>query len=127
MANKRIVSYLLCFCLMAGLCGCGWVEDLERSAGTGDMQTLLAEGEDGQDTFQLLPEAELDYPVPQQYPGVWVSLGGYDGKGTKEVFFHGRSLPDSFRIMDAATGQCVYTGAMEEKRYDDDADEYNSY
>lgn len=126
-ANKGIVSYLLCFCLMAGLCGCGWVDDLERNTGAGDMQTLQAEGDAGQDTFQLLPEAELDYQVPQQYPGVWVSLGGYDSKGVKEVYFHGRSLPDIFRVMDPATGQCVYTGGMEEKRYDDATDEYNSY
>ena len=126
-ANKGIVSYLLCFCLIAGLCGCGWVDDLERNTGAGDMQTLQAERDAGQDSFQLLPEAELDYQVPQQYPGVWVSLGGYDSKGAKEVYFHGRSLPDIFRVMDAATGQCVYTGSMEEKRYDDDTDEYNSY
>lgn len=125
--NKGIVSYLLCFCLMTGLCGCGWVNDLERNTGAGDMQTLQAEGDAGQDSFQLLPEAELDYQVPQQYPGVWVSLGGYDSKGVKEVYFHGRSLPDIFRVMDPATGQCVYTGGMEEKRYDDATDEYNSY
>lgn len=126
-ANKGIVSYLLCFCLIAGLCGCGLVNDLERNTGAGDMQTLQAEGDAGQDSFQLLPEAELDYQVPQQYPGVWVSLGGYDSKGIKEVYFHGRSLPDIFRVMDPATGQCVYTGGMEEKRYDDATDEYNSY
>lgn len=126
-ANKGIVSYLLCFCLMAVLCGCGWVNDLERNTGAGDMQTLQAEGDAEQDSFQLLPEAELDYQVPQQYPGVWVSLGGYDSKGVKEVYFHGRSLPDIFRVMDPATGQCVYTGGMEEKRYDDATDEYNSY
>lgn len=125
--NKRIASYLLCFCLMAGLCGCGWVDDLEKNTGAGDMRTLQAEGAAQQESFQLLPEAELDYLVPQQYPGVLVSLGGYDSKGVKEVYFHGRRLPDTFRVMDAATGQCVYTNSMEEKRYDAAADEYNSY
>lgn len=126
-ANKRILSYLLCFCLLAGLCGCGWVDGLEKNTGAGDMQTLQAEGAAQQDSFQLLPAAELDYPMPQQYPGIWVSLGGYNSKGTKEVYFCGRSLPDTFRVMDAATGQCVYTSSMEEKRYDAAADEYNSY
>lgn len=126
-ANKRIVSYLLCFCLLAGLCGCGWVDDLEKNTGAGDMRTLQAEGAAGQDSFQLLTEAELDYAIPEQYPGVWVSMGGYDSKGTKEVYFHGRSLPDTFRVMDAATGQCVYISSMEEKRYDAATDEYNSY
>ncbi|MCM1120278.1 MAG: glycoside hydrolase family 9 protein [bacterium] len=130
-AYKRIILYLLCFCLAAGHCGCGWVEDsdryLDRNAGTGDAQALQAEGAAGQDAFRLLSEAELDYPLPLQYPGVWVSLGGYDSKGIKEVFFRGRRLPDTFRVMDASTGQCVYTGSIGEKRYDDVSDEYNSY
>lgn len=125
--NKCKVSYLLCFCLLAGLCGCGWVDEPEKSTGAGDMQALQAEGAADEDAFQLLPEAELDYVVPQQYPGIWVSLGGYDSKGVKEVFFQGRSLPDTFRVIDIATGQCVYTNSMEEKRYDAAADEYNSY
>lgn len=126
-AYGKIASYLLCLCLAAGSCGCGWVDDLQKNTGAGDMRALRAEGAAGQDAFQLLTEAELDYQVPQQYPGVWVSLGGYDSKGVKEVYFHGRSLPDTFRVMDAATGQCVYTSGMEEKRYDAAADEYNSY
>lgn len=126
-AYKKIVSYLLCFCLTAGYCGCGWVDDSDRNTGTGDMQALQAEGNAGQNSFQLLSEAELDYTVPQQYPGVWVSLGGYDSKGVKEVFFRGRRLPNTFRVMDASTGQCVYTGSIEEKRYDEASDEYNSY
>lgn len=130
-AHRRIAVFLLCFCLAAGHCGCGWVDEsdsgLDRNTGTGDMQANQAEGTGGQDSFQLLPEAELDYQVPQQYPGVWVSLGGYDSRGVKEVFFRGRRLPDTFRVMDASTGQCVYTGSMGEKRYDEAADEYNSY
>ena len=124
---RRIVSYLLCFCLLAGLCGCGWVNEFQKNTGAGDMLTLQAEGAAQGDSPQLLSAAELDYPMPQQYPGVWVSLGGYDSKGAKEVYFRGRSLPDTFRVMDAATGQCVYTNSMEEKRYDAAADEYNSY
>lgn len=125
--KKRIVSYLLCICLLAGLSGCGWVDGMQKNTGAGDMQLLQAEDASQEDVFKLLAAAELDYPIPQQYPGVWVSLGGYDSKGIKEVYFHGRSLPDTFRVMDAATGQCVYTSGMEEKRYNADTDEYNSY
>lgn len=120
--RKRIVSFLLSVCLMAAFCGCGWVG--EENAALGDMQ---AESTPGPDAFRLLPEAELDYRVPEQYPGVWVSLGGYDSRGNKEVYFRGRSLPDTFRIMDAGTGQCVYTGQLKEDRYDADTGEYNSY
>lgn len=122
---KRIVAYALCFCLAAGTCGCGWVAESE----VGQQQTALTEsdGADREEDFRLLPEAELDYQVPEQYPGVWVSLGGYDSKGSKEVYFCGRSLPETFRVMDAATGQCVYTGRLEEDRYDEETGEYNSY
>lgn len=126
---RRIVSFLLCACLAVGLCGCGWVGDMEKDNAVGEPQISQAEG-DGiaeQDVFKLLPEAELDYQVPEQYPGIWVSLGGYDSKGSKEVFFSGRSLPDTFRIMDSATGQCVYTGRLQEDRYNAATEEYNSY
>ena len=126
---RKIVSFLLCGCLAAGLCGCGWVGELEENTAARDMQELQAGGDglSGQDAFKLLPEAELDYQVPEQYPGIWVSLAGYDSKGSKEVYFCGRSLPDTFRIMDTATGQCVYTGRLEEDRYNADTEEYNSY
>lgn len=126
---KRIVSFLLCVCLAAGLCGCGWVAEPEKNSAGGELPVSQAGGDglSGQDVFRLLPEAELDYQVPEQYPGIWVSLGGYDSKGSKEVFFQGRSLPDTFRIMDTATGLCVYTGRVEEDRYNADTEEYNSY
>ena len=126
---KRIVSYLLCLCLAAGFWGCGWVGELEENSSSGDLGQLQAGGDgvSGQDMFKLLPEAELDYQVPEQYPGIWVSLGGYDSKGSKEVYFCGRSLPETFRIMDTATGQCVYTGRLEEASYNEDTGEYNSY
>lgn len=125
---KKIVAALLCACLAAGLWGCGWVTDPENNA-VGDAQTAQEGGDipGGQDVFKLLAEPELDYQVPEQYPGIWVSLGGYDSKGSKEVFFHGRSLPDTFRIMDTATGQCVYTGRLEEDRYNGATEEYNGY
>ena len=125
--RKRIVVFALCICLTAGFCGCGWVGEPET--GGGQQQTALSggAGEPEEEDLRLLPEAELDYLVPEQYPGIWVSLGGYDSKGSKEVYFCGRSLPDTFRIMDTATGQCVYTGRLEEDRYNADREEYNSY
>lgn len=119
--NKRIASYLLSACLVIGLCGCGGAA-AENAAQLQPVQAVPEEI-----TYQLLDQAQLDYQVPEQYPGVWVSLGGYDSKGNKEVYFYGRSLPDTFRIMDAATGQCVYTGRLEEKRYNKETEEYNSY
>lgn len=126
---KRIMSFLLCVCLTAALCGCGWVAEPGGEGQGGNVQVLLDERQepDDEETFRLLPQAELDYQMPEQYPGIWVSLGGYDSKGDKEVYFRGRSLPDTFRIMDASTGQCVYTGPLQEDRYDAATEEYNSY
>ncbi len=119
--NKRIASYLLSACLVTVLCGCSTAA-AENAA---QLQPVQAVSEEI--TYQLLDQAQLDYQVPEQYPGVWVSLGGYDSKESKEVLFYGRSLPDTFRIMDAATEQCVYTGWLEEKRYNKETEEYNSY
>ncbi len=119
--KNQIMSYLLSACLLMGLCGCG-----RRSAeDAADLQPVQAAPEEI--SYQLFAQAQLDYQVPQQYPGVWVSLGGYDSRGSKEVYFYGRSLPDTFRLIDAATGQCVYTGWLEEKRYNKETEEYNSY
>lgn len=119
--NTGIASYLLSACLMMELCGCG-----TAAAGNGaQVQPVQAVPEEI--SYQLLEQAQLDYQVPEQYPGVWVSLGGYDSKGSKEVYFYGRSLPDTFRLMDAVTGQCVYTGRLEEKRYNEETQEYISY
>ena len=75
---RKIVSFLLCGCLVAGLCGCGWVGEMEENTAAGDVQELQARGNgiSGQDAFKLLPEAELDYLVPEQYPGIWGSLAG---------------------------------------------------
>lgn len=125
---KRIVAFALCICLTAGICGCGWVGEPEGGA-AGQQQAAQAgqDAEPEEEDFRLLPEAELDYQVPEQYPGIWVSLGGYDSKGGKEAYFRGRSLPETFRIMDTVTGQCVYTGRLEEDRYNEDTGEYNSY
>lgn len=126
---KRIASYLLCLSLAVSSWGCGWVGELEENSAAKDLgqQQAGGDGASGQDIFKLLPEPQLDYQVPEQYPGIWVSLGGYDSKGSKEVYFCGRSLPETFRVMDTATGQCVYTGRLEEASYDADTGEYNSY
>ncbi len=125
---KRIAAFVLCICLTTGIGGCGWVAEPEANNGGGQQQTALAGGGGAaREDYRLLPEAELDYLVPEQYPGIWVSLGGYDSKGSKVVYFRGRSLPETFRIMDTATGQCVYTGRLEEDRYNEETREYNSH
>ena len=62
--NTGIASYLLSACLMLGLCGCG-----TAAAGNGaQMQPVQAVPEEI--SYQLLEQAQLDYQVPEQYPGV---------------------------------------------------------
>lgn len=122
---QRIISYLLSIFLLLGLCGCG-KEGLRPDTGSSS-EIQMANAAAGEITCQLLDEAQLDYQVPEQYPGIWVSLGGYDSKGSKEAYFQGRTLPDTFRVINRETGECVYTGRMEEKRYNKETEEYYSY
>lgn len=120
-----MISYLLSISLFTGLCGCSdgelWTDNLTQS----DVSAVQATAEEI--PCQLLDQAQLEYQVPEQYPGIWVSLGGYDSKSNKEVYFQGRNLPDTFRVMSRDTGECVYTGWLEEKRYNKETEEYDSY
>lgn len=62
----------------------------------------------------------VDYAVPQMSANVLVDLCGYPAEGKKEAAVKGRSLPETFRLVDAATGETVYGGAIEETRYSEE-------
>lgn len=107
----RIISVFLSIVIM--LTGCG------ETAATEEVQT----------DYKLSMEETpyLEYLVPRMEPGVLVDLRGYSAAGNKKIIMRGEALPGEFRVVDADTGQVVYTGEVKQKGYHDDREEYNSY
>jgi len=60
----------------------------------------------------------VDYVVPRQTPNILVDLEGYDADGSKRISVKGSRLPDSFALVEAESGETVYTGALEDVTLD---------
>lgn len=70
---------------------------------------------------------DLSYDVPKQVPGILTDMSGYETQNRKVVLFHGKKLPEQFNVVDAQTGEVVFTADLTEKAYSTNTDEYNSY
>ncbi len=115
--NKRIVLWFLA-ALAAVFTGCGSRDDGERAQ---KQETQQAE------IFSMETEPVLDYEVPVVLPGILVDRIGYEALSHKTAVVRGSSLPARFRIVNADTGEVVYTGSLEGAGYDTETKEYNSY
>ncbi len=106
------------FCLAFFLCaGCG-------ETAVSDVQT--------QDTEQskvvsMESTPIVDYTVPQQYPNIMVDAAGYRTEGIKRAAVKGRMLPASFSLVDAQSGEVVYTRNLEDVRYNAEQGLYSAY
>ena len=71
--------------------------------------------------------ARLDYEVPQSIPKILVNQVGYKPGSDKIDIFRGENLPSVFYVINVETGECIYTGRIEESEYNAELEEYNSY
>lgn len=69
----------------------------------------------------------LDYVMPQHVPNVLVSLAGYEADGKKYAAVRGRRVPKRFQLVDAETGETVFTGNLEEEEHNREQDCYTAY
>lgn len=69
----------------------------------------------------------VEYLVPRQQPGVLADRRGYSVSDVKKAFVTGRELPETFALVDSATGDTVYYGSIKEKAYDGDLMLYVGY
>lgn len=83
------------------------------------------EGNKGQESLGLDPA--FDYEVPISRPGILVNQTGYVPEGKKIAVFRGSRMPDSFEVVNEETGEVVFAGKVEDERYNDILEEYNSY
>lgn len=70
---------------------------------------------------------EFDYEVPLNLPNIVVDQVGYAVHSNKIAVFRGEMLPDTYELVNAETGEIVYTGAIKEKGYDETTGEHISY
>lgn len=72
-------------------------------------------------------EPELSYEVPVSSPNILVNQLGYITESTKTAVFCGKEMPENFQVIERETGEAVFTGYLEERGYNEETQEYNSY
>lgn len=111
MRKFTVITALLCVILSAGC----------RQAKAGDQE------EQAGDYFTSMEaEPELSYEIPASAPGILVNQLGYMTESSKIAVFKGKEIPDRFHVIDAESGETIYTGFLEEQEYDKASDAYNS-
>lgn len=62
----------------------------------------------------------VDYSVPRMLPNVLVDVRGYTAGCEKRAAVKGRELPETFRLLNADTGEEVYSGRLEKVTYNEE-------
>lgn len=116
--QNKIACVLICIFLVSAVFG---------GCGQENTPAVSANSETVQGPVSMEPAPVLEYEVPVLMPGVLVDRIGYEASGTKLIIVRGNNLPKEFSVVDAANGEVVFTGKLEEPMYDEENDEYNSY
>lgn len=69
----------------------------------------------------------VDYSVPRLLPNVLVDIKGYTAECEKQAAVKGHELPETFRLMDAETGEEVYSGRLDKITYNEELGLYTGY
>ena len=109
---NRFSPLLCCILLISFEAGCGY----------------RAETESGTTTYAAVTGMEdipiVDYTVPETSANILVDLRGYSSWGIKQAAVKGRKLPEDFRLVDAATGETVYSGSVSNVSYNEEQNIY---
>jgi endoglucanase len=81
--------------------------------------------DDGFTSLGLTPE--FTYDVPVSLPNILIDQVGYAVNSNKVAVIQGEVPPETFMLIDADTGETVYTGTIEQKGYDEESGVYISY
>lgn len=68
----------------------------------------------------------VDYSVPRTLPNILVDARGYTAECEKRAAVKGRELPETFRLLDADTGEEVYSGQLEKVTYNEELGLYTA-
>lgn len=109
---KKYISLILILMLITGLLsGCG--------SQTVESQIREEEAADSDSVDRMEESPVIEYTVPKSVPSILVDQQGYLQDRTKMAIFLGDEVSPYFTVCDAATGETVYVGALEEKGTDE--------
>lgn len=112
MRNSKIISILLIAICLTGCEGA-------------PVQSIPQQQEDY--FFSMEEEPELSYEVPVSIPSILINQQGYMIASTKVAVFTGEKMPEAFNVINAQTGETAYVGSLENRGYNEESLEYNSY
>lgn len=108
----RIISAFLCISMLSG---CAGIDSL--------FATDDGRQEQENEIISLGLTPEFDYVIPEHLPEIVVNQVGYSIDSNKIAVFRGEILPDTYDLINAASGETVYTGSIEQKGYNDATEE----
>ena len=115
MKKRYMYSIISAFLCISILSGCAELDNL----------FVTDDGSQEQDdeisSLGLTPE--FDYVIPESLPEIVVNQVGYSIDSNKIAVFRGEVLPDTYDLIDAVTGETVYTGNIEQKGYNNATEE----
>lgn len=76
---------------------------------------------------ELQQVQDVNYEIPKSIPNVLVDQVGYETESTKIAIFRGENLQNTFEVIDAVSGETVYTGEVINEGYNEASGEYTSY
>ena len=100
---KKAGVLLLCICV---LCGCGGKQIQTQEKGSEENGQTGYVGMEGD-------RPQIQYQVSHMRPSVLTDQIGYETGSTKTVFFIGGQSGQTYEVIDAQTGETVYSGKME--------------
>lgn len=104
--KRAAVVWISIFAVLSG--GCGIQADQEKNSSS----YAAVEG------MESTPV--VDYSVPRMLPNVLVDTRGYTADCEKRAAVKGHELPETFRLLDADTGEEVYSGQLEKIIYNEE-------
>ncbi len=114
MKKYRGLSTLLILSLIIGVCsGCG--EETKSES----VKNIYAAAVSMEGT------PVVDYVIPAMLPNVLVDTKGYAVGDMKFAAVKGKSLPETFRLIDETTGKTVYTGVIDDVTYHTELEIYS--
>ncbi|MCM1543021.1 MAG: glycoside hydrolase family 9 protein [Blautia sp.] len=103
--HKKLTTTVWAGILAALLGGCG----IQAEQDSGGSLHLAVEG------MESTPV--VDYSIPRTMPNVMVDSRGYAAECEKQAAVKGHELPETFRLIDAETGEEVYSGQLDKITY----------
>lgn len=119
--NGKLHNMIIRRAVLPGLCLAAFL-----CAGCSFSSADLPETEGGK-TVSMESTPVVDYTVPKLVPNVLVDVAGYRAEGYKRAAVKGRRLPVTFNLVDARTGEVVFTGVLERGEYNAEQGLYSAY